>query len=76
LNVDAKLDLAIRKLQQIAGECSGCDGAGVYSGYVNIDPNDITKGCRLVDGLDCEDCSDIRETIKLCSEIDGGVDDA
>lgn len=55
-----------------AAECAGCDGKGVYRGFVNIDPNDITKGCRSVEGLDCEDCAGIRAMLLPTGAGDSG----
>lgn len=50
------------KLLELAKCCAECHGTGLSTGYENIDPDDITKGCRQVTS-ECDECADIRSVL-------------
>lgn len=50
------------RLLAVAKACPGCDGTGLVSVFEQIDPDDITKGCREA-VQECDDCADIREAL-------------
>jgi len=50
------------KLLELAAACTECHGTGLSTGFEDIDPDDITKGCRQVTS-ECDACADIREVL-------------
>jgi hypothetical protein len=45
-----------------AAACESCSGTGLVSIFEQIDPDDITKGCREA-VQECGDCADWREAL-------------
>lgn len=61
LTLEARLALAVSKLQELAHECATCSGTAVMTVVTWED-------ARVEYQVDCEHCDDIRDVIARCLE--------